>query len=286
MTTRNRFGRQNAHPYQHLRRFGLAALLVFSFWGMPAAALEFTPPSQAPSGRLQQPNPRSFEPQNEGKPGRLEGAGTRGGCPTAGQFTLLLPPDYFGLTLQASPSFYMYVPTRCQVPVEFALLDEQQQEILYRTTIETTGVPGVVRVDLSDAQAPALAPGKTYYWEASLILSGDISDRSQDVYDFGWIRRVKPTDAFQQQLETTSGMDRVTLYAETGLWYDALDLLAKLRLQSESNGGRTYGEMTSNKYAQQWQELLRSVNLDRVAKSPLTFSLPSQEETDDLEFHR
>ena len=280
-------GQKKAYPYKYLRRLSLASLLVFSFWGTSVAALEFTPPSQAASGRLQGTDTKLFEPQTEGKPGRLEGAGTRGGCPTSGEFTLLLPPNYFGLTLQASPSFYMYVPTRCQVPLELVLLDRQKQEILYQTTIETTGVPGIVRVDLTGSQAPALEVGKTYYWEATLVMSGDSSDRSGDVYDFGWIRRVEPTAEFQRQLQNARDLEKANLYAETGIWYDALDLLAELRLQSEDDGSRTtYGESSSNALAYQWQELLRSVNLDGVAKSPLTFSLQSQEETKGLEFHR
>jgi hypothetical protein len=279
-------GLKNTNPYKHLRRLSWASLFVLSFWGTSAVALEFTPPSKAPTGRLQGTETHLFEPETEGKPGRLEGAGTRGGCPTSGEFTLLLPPNYFGLTLQASPSFYMYVPTRCEVPVELTLLDKQKQEVLYQTTIETTGVPGVVRVDLDNSQAPALELGKTYYWEATLVMSGDLSDRSADVYDFGWIRRVEPTEQFQSQLQNASDLEKAKLFAETGIWYDALDLLAELRLQSENNCDSTYGEMPSDSYSYQWQELLRSVNLDRVAKSPLTFPLQPQEDTNGLDSDR
>jgi hypothetical protein len=277
---------KNAHPYKHLRRLSWTSLFIFSLWGTSVGALEFTPPSQAPDGRLQGTDTQLFEPETEGKPGRLEGAGTRSGCPTSGEFTLLLPPNYSGLTLQASPSFYMYVPTRCQVPVELTLLDKQQQEVLYQTTMETTGVPGVVRVDLDNSQAPALEIGKTYYWEATLVMSGDIGDRSQDVYDFGWIRRVEATENFQRQLQNASDLEKAKLLAETGIWYDAVDLMAELRLHSENNCSPTDGEISSNSVADQWQELLRSVNLDRVAKSPLTFSLPPQEETNGLDSDR
>ncbi len=293
MTSIQTLVQKKANSYKHLRRLSLASLLVFSFWGTSVAALEFTPPSQAPSGRLQETDPKLFESETEGTPGRLEGAGTRGGCPTSGEFTLLLPSNNFGLTLQALPSFYIYVPTRCQVPVELALLDQQKQQVLYQTTIETTGEPGVVRVDLDSSQAPDLEIGKTYYWEATLVMSGDISDRSLDISDYGGIRRVEPTEKFQSQLQNASGLEKAKLYAQTGIWYDALDLLAELRLHSENNRDSTCGdvssdsgEISSDSVDYQWQELLRSVNLDRVATSPLTFSLQPQEETNSLDSDR
>jgi len=46
---------------------------------------------------------------------------------------------------------------------------------------------------------------------------------------FGWIDRVEPSPELAQQLDGASEVDRAILYAEHGMWYDAVATLAALR---------------------------------------------------------
>jgi hypothetical protein len=65
--------------------------------------------------------------------------------------------------------------------------------------------------------------------------------RSQDTFAQSWIKRVAETPALNQQLATAkSERDRASIYAEAGLWYDAINVL--LKAQSTNSTDRSMRE--------------------------------------------
>ncbi|MBD2460764.1 DUF928 domain-containing protein [Oscillatoria sp. FACHB-1407] len=200
---------------------------------------------------------QEYIPPDRGAPGRREGGGTRGNC-LRGEPPLiaLIPNTNFGTTLEARPTFYWHVPPTNSPLAEFVLLDAEDNEV-YRTTFQLSGNPGIMAFSLKDqADAPDLEVGKDYHWYFSLIC--DPGDRSGDIFAEGWIQRIAPPANLTNQLASTPAGDRATLFAQSGIWYDALNSLAILR-QSQPRDPDV---------ATQWTTLLRSVGLDAIANQP------------------
>ncbi|PSB21145.1 hypothetical protein C7B65_04180 [Phormidesmis priestleyi ULC007] len=208
---------------------------------------------------------------NRGAPsGRRKGGATHGICPTplsAIPLTALVPasptpPDQpMGATLSDHPTFWFYVPysARLQRPIEFVLIDEQENDVYTRTFLTTDiAKPGVISLSLPKT-VPALQVGQSYRWVLSVIC--DRGNRSGDITINGWIQRVQPDATLTTQLkQATTPEQRLSLYADHGLWYDTLTTLAELRRQRPTDLA-----VTAN-----WDTLLQSVELETIAPEPLS----------------
>ena len=86
----------------------------------------------------------------------------------------------------------------------------------------------------------------------------------------GWIQRVEISPDLRQKLATAREDKIPTIYADAGIWYDALSSLAQLRQKYPDEP----------KYRQQWGELLQSVGLGELADKPIldTISVIEQQE--------
>ncbi|WP_017301779.1 DUF928 domain-containing protein [Nodosilinea nodulosa] len=167
--------------------------------------------------------------------------------------TALSPITKPGLTLATHPTFLVYVPTTNAESAEFSLRNQAGQG-LYRTTVPLPTTPAIVSISLPD-QTAALAVGKTYTWTFAIIC--DPNDRLEDQFVTGTVQRLDLDPARAAQLEQASASDRLALYEQDGVWYDALALLAELR--------RTDPEDTS--LATTWHELLQSGGIDTPVES-------------------
>lgn len=200
---------------------------------------------------------QEYVPPDRGAPGRREGGGTRGNCLRGNPpLIALVPVTNFGTTLKAQPTFYWHVPTTTTPLAEFVLLDADDNEV-YRTTFDLNGNSGIIELALEDqADAPTLEVGQDYHWYFSLIC--DPGDRSGDIFAEGWIQRIAAPASLTSRLAATPENDRATVYAEAGIWYDALSSLAALRQTQPRNPT----------ISTQWATLLRSVGLDTIAEQP------------------
>ncbi|MGF1499191.1 MAG: DUF928 domain-containing protein [Elainellaceae cyanobacterium] len=201
---------------------------------------------------------QQYNPPQVGLPGRREGGGTRGDCSSADKpLMALMPETNFGQTVADYPTFYWYVPQISAEAAEFVLLDENNNEI-FVTTFAIVDQPGVISLSLPESSGmPPLEVGKDYQWYFSLIC--DFADRSGDMFTNGWIRRVDgSTLGLGDRLETVSESDRVQMYAEAGVWFEALDTLATLRRLRPND----------STVQSQWSTLLQSVGLDEMVNEP------------------
>ncbi len=234
-----------------------ALLLFFILWLTSAIVQMMALPSLA----------QEFEPPDRGLPGRREGGGTRGdtrGDTTAGTrgcltqpMIALMPTNNKGSTLAAYPTFFWYLPENPATMAEFVLLDSANQEI-YKTLLPVSQKSGVIRLSLpTDQSVPALEVGKTYQWYFSLIC--DPLDGSANPFTSGLIERIAPDAELTQALAAATPEQQARIYAEAGLWYEAVATLAKLREQEPNNVALLNA----------WQTLLQSVGLEQVANQPL-----------------
>ena len=222
-----------------------------------------TPAQDAPGGRQRggashiQYQPPTLP--NTGAPGsrRRGGASRTGSCPAVAQpLTALVPTvndSVWGLTTTANPRLWFYVPyvLNTDHPAEFALLNDRNQYV-YQTTLANaqTDATGIIEVALPSTVA--LDVGKFYRWAFTVNCGADSS-----VFVMGGIQRVAPLSAPAASLDQAS-LDRASLYAENGIWFDALTILAELKQSNPHDPA----------IAAEWQSLLQSATLEDMVDQP------------------
>ncbi|MCT7973687.1 DUF928 domain-containing protein [Laspinema olomoucense] len=164
-------------------------------------------------------------------------------------------------TVSDSPTFWFSVPYHAPLQAEFALVNENAEE-LYSTTITLPENPGIIGIGIpAVATDKLLELGKYYRWQLTIVCYPDRPSLN-NLFVQGWVQQVTPS----QQISQWQGINRqempyetlrqaVAGYATEGIWYDALTLLGDRRLQNPSN----------SEIAGDWQSLLNSVNLDDFA---------------------
>lgn len=167
--------------------------------------------------------------------------------------TALSPIAQPGITLATHPTFLVYVPTTSAENAEFSLRNQAGQG-LYRTTLSLPPTPAIVSISLPE-QTAALAAGNTYTWTFAIICDPD--DRLSDQFVTGTIQRRELDPAQADQLEQASASDRLALYQQDGVWYDALALLLELRRTNPEDPNLTTT----------WHELLQSGGIDPPAET-------------------
>lgn len=158
-----------------------------------------------------------------GNPGTRLGGGARG---VSTEFTLaVLAPDHVGLTLRERPALYWYVSKTTPYPVVFTLLDADSGKPVVEARLKPAAEPGVQRIRLTD-HGVALSPGVHYQWFVALAV--DPEHPSSDILAGGVIERIGPDNELSSKLAGAEGADAPRLYAEAGLWYDALETVSDL----------------------------------------------------------
>ena len=178
------------------------------------------------------------------------------GTKTADRLLILLLPtsSKLGLTVSPHPTFLVYVPQTSASSVVFTL-ENQQGEGIYKTKQDLKGTPGIVSFKLPTTASP-LAIGQDYKWVVSMVCQ---PAGPRDPFAEGVVRRVQPNPTLVGQLNKAQPIDRVALYAKSGIWQEAAADLASLRQSQPQNA-----ELTTA-----WKDLLQSVGLDAVSSAPL-----------------
>ncbi|MEH1924336.1 DUF928 domain-containing protein [Nostoc sp.] len=223
------------------------------------------------------------EPENRGAPRDRQGAGTRGDCPNTNiPLTALVPliprnlklkqlrttdtsssKFVLGLTNAEHPTFWFYVPYQIKDinVVKFVVLDENNNSITKEPLlINLSGTPGVISLRVPTTEKP-LEIGKYYHWYFLVdCKSQTSSEESEDIAVEGLVQRIEPNRDLVRRLGTATPQERVALYAQAGIWQDALTLLSELRLAKPKD----------TVLASNWQDLLKSVGLEDVASETIT----------------
>lgn len=170
----------------------------------------------------------SYKAPLRGAPATRVGGATRSAGATA--MTLnVLAPDHTGYTYQEKPTMYWYVSERVTQPVELAITPTGSLNEAIPPVLELTFQPpiekGVHAVRLED-HGVALKPDVEYQWFVAVVKDPD--HRSNDVLAGGSIKRIGTSDAVQAKLRDAQQTIRPAIYAESGVWYDAIDQISKL----------------------------------------------------------
>jgi len=202
-------------------------------------------------------------PAGLGAPGRRESAGTRG-CAFGNPANLiaLMPAENIGLTADAYPRFYWYMPVNQAQFVEFTLtqVDEQGEDLatLYTSRFAVTGEAGIVSLQLpATASLPPLVEGDRYRWQVAAFCNP--ASENGDLQIEGWVQYQPPTEELAAELAAASASEQAALYASNGYWFDAVEQLA-----TQAAAAPEAADLQAN-----WAELLHSVGLDDLAAQPL-----------------
>jgi Domain of Unknown Function (DUF928) len=240
----------------------LVAAIIIIGWQMPSYSVEFNPPDRGAPGRLVGAGTRFSQPLEftRGTLGRRQAPITINSETLTSPLVALVPSSSlgnYGLTLDGYPSFYIHMPAVPGARLEFILLDELGDRI-YETGYLVSDQEATFSIDLPrNANLPPLEVGLSYNWQVRLKLNPN--SIVTDYIVQGQIERFEPEAALMQDLQGASPEEKVVLYAQAGLWYDALHTLAELRRANPNDP----------LLANEWAQLLRSVGLDDIADQPL-----------------
>jgi len=165
-----------------------------------------------------------YKPPTRGAPGGRVGGGTRGIQREV--FVLsVLAPDHSGFTTSEQPSLYWYISAPTSLPVEVTVMDPQGVQPILETRLSPAVKAGVQRIRLADYNV-RLSPGAAYRWFVAVVPDAD--RRSKDILAGGAIERVETPDELKAKLIQTANKDMPSVYAEAGIWYDALRAISDL----------------------------------------------------------
>ncbi|GBF78951.1 DUF928 domain-containing protein [Aphanothece sacrum] len=193
---------------------------------------------------------------NRGAPKKTAGGGTRSddiSCITnqEGELPLvaLMPNrDNQAKTATSTPTLYWYIPTTKATQGEFVIVDDNNQEV-YQTQFTLPNRPGIIKLEITNKAS--LKPGKTYTWSFMIIC--DSSYRNRDKYIEGAIEYVKLDPQLETQIKnTSSSLAKAQLYAQSNLWNETLQAIIETR----------------DKNLLEWQELMKSVGLEKLVDKP------------------
>jgi hypothetical protein len=163
-----------------------------------------------------------FRPSGSGAASVRVTGGSRGSGDSA--VTLdVLAPDEIGVTTQEQPSLYWFQSKPAQAKFELTLLEENKPKPIVQVMVERSTKAGIQRLKLSDQKAK-LALGVEYQWVVALITDPD--NRSKDLVASGVIKRIDPSADLKEKVSKASAAALPNVYAEAGIWYDALTALS------------------------------------------------------------
>lgn len=178
-------------------------------------------------------------PRNQKPPSTYtDSSGVRGICEGISErsLTLLAPVTHVGLTTLSHPTFTWVASEQQTIPTEFTLYQFDKNRVpklVEKVMIESS--PGIKQLKLPQ-NFPGLKIGKRYMWQLqtkcspnrpskNLILRAEIERvkiPSNLANALSAINNLSKTTDTKLPIEVNDGNLRIKLYAESGLWYDAL----------------------------------------------------------------
>ncbi|MDX2240724.1 MAG: DUF928 domain-containing protein [Leptolyngbyaceae cyanobacterium bins.302] len=216
------------------------------------------PTIQAPPIIFNNPNP----PDRGSPTGRQRGGASRGPCRQFEALTALVPVTQgtvWGQTVSDRPAFWFHVPSSLteKTPIEFVVQDAADNYV-YKTRLTAPGTKsGLLQLPMPNT-APPLTVNQPYFWTLSVYC--DPNKPSAAVFVKGMIQRVTPDAAFQNRLKNTPALEQARLYAEKGIWYNAVNTLAELYRAKPGD----------RQLASTWITLLQQTNLGHLTTVPFS----------------
>lgn len=244
----------NLSPVGGIKHLGESEILTSVIGTLPANA-QSTASVETVSTRNQKflisqarTSPIRFVPPTSKSTRRSQGSGSRGCNQSLPEdlVTLLIPSkDYIGQTTSSHPTFFWNLSQAVSVPIQFTLVERGVAEPLFVQQIDLAEV-GTMKLELPKDK-PGLVTGKVYKWSVTLVCRANRP--SANPYFYSWIERVPTSSELTQKLSTSNNFqeqvqptestyqerERALIYAQKGLWYDALASLSEAQLKNPND---------------------------------------------------
>jgi len=165
----------------------------------------------------------TYHPPVRGAPASRVGGGSRGTGEITGELAVLAP-DHTGLTTMSQPTLYWYLSEPANVRLAVTVIDDEKIDPLLEQVIGTPKSAGIQSLDLATVGI-TLKPGIEYRWFVSL--TPDEEQRSNDIIASGTIQYIMPDAALESRIAKADERTLARIYAEDGIWYDAIDSLSR-----------------------------------------------------------
>ncbi len=187
--------------------------------------------TQAESITSPNPLPVYVPPQRSAPVRRIGGGSRRPGVNVPALY--VLAPDHTGLTTKKQPTLYWFVSGRVETEVRFVLLEEGSIDPVLETNLGAVRAGGIHKLSLAD-HGIALRQGVDYQWFITMV--ADPVKRSKDIVSGGTIRLVEPSTRLRNGISDANNDRMGFVYADNGIWYDAIDILSSRIEQSPHDG--------------------------------------------------
>lgn len=149
----------------------------------------------------------------------------------------VIAPDHAGYTVSEQPTLYWYLSSPTKLPIEFSITENGKlNPPLFEMMVQGSSTKGILPLDLG-RYGVSLSMGKGYKWKVAII--SDPADRTKDSIAAGEVQRIDNPPALAERLNNAKPADRVRIYGEFGLWYDALHESCKqIRDNPDDTGAR------------------------------------------------
>lgn len=203
-----------------------------------AAALLFAPFAQAqttPAEPVKAPEPAAAPvkrsllkytvPAGATTGGRIDGDGGSRGTEDKDKLPAIfaLVPNQTALTTREQPTLFWYQASGANTRFELTVIEPKSAKPLLKLITEKSDKTGIHRVSLAK-QNVTLQPGITYKWTVAWVPKED--NRSLNVVAGGSIQRVAADAKLTAALEGAPLADQANAFAQSGIWYDALESLS------------------------------------------------------------
>jgi len=218
----------------------------------------------------------NFAPPPMETPGNREAGGGRNDtcadtASTSGMMAIV-PSTNTGLTLEASPDLFVYLPPNAAETAELRIFDEATGEELYAGEfaqpehLKSVAYPAggaIVKLPLAEAGV-TLAPEASYLWAVFVVC--DRTNRAADIVIDSGLQRVGdnyistlPTDVAEKltAIASATSEDQLLTYGAAGLWQDLLTDLSALAEADPAN------------YGVAWEPLLSDHGMAAIADVPI-----------------
>ena len=163
-----------------------------------------------------------YKPPVRGAPASRVGGGSRGVGTELPRVYVLAPAD-IGFTTKAKPDLFWFASDNTSAKITLTVYTEDPSKPLLEQSLPAVAAPGIQRIKLSEFGLE-LQPRTEYRWRVLLVDEAPNRPAARAVAS-GTIQRTNAWSKLQARLqnEGSDQLARAKVYAEEGLWYDALE---------------------------------------------------------------
>ena len=130
-----------------------------------------------------------------------------------------------GLTVRAQPDLYWFISGEATYPIEFTITESRAVKPLMEKHLEAPSRLGIQCIRLKDLKLN-LKRDVTYQWFVVAVV--DPNRKPKNILSGGAVRFVDPPPALRENLRKAGKNNAVYVYAQAGLWYDAIAAVSDL----------------------------------------------------------